>query len=99
MIGNQKMIVDIILNSDFFPQEIKNEVNNFNNWGDKIISLEYQRNIKHINNDKTYGPTLGNKIKISNDVIILNWDNGFITYIPTINKNLKEFNLYNEICK
>ena len=99
MIDNQKMIIDIILNSDFFPQDVKNEVKNFNNWGYKITTFEFQRNIKSIKNDETYGPTLGNKIKISNDVFILNWDNGFVTSIPLLNKHLKEFNLYDEICK
>ena len=54
MQDQEKIIIDIILESDFFPNIIKNEIRNFRNWGYKLEKLEIERNIscKKINNNK-----------------------------------------------
>jgi hypothetical protein len=97
----QEMIIDIILNSDFFPNKLKNEVRNFKNWGDKIINVEFQYHYQTINQDSMlkYGPTKFNTLKTSEHTTILKWSSGLDTILPMINKDLITFNWFDEIIK
>lgn len=87
----QKMIIDIILNSNFFPEYIKREVSCFNIANFKINKLEVQHHYERIKNSKL--------IKTRNNTTVLHWSNGVNTILPMINKDLKEFNWCDEICK
>ena len=93
----QEMIIDIILNSNFFPNKLKNEVRNFKNWGDKIIKFEIQYHYQTINQNN--GPTRSNTIKTSEHTTILKWSSGLETILPMINKDLNIFNWFDEVIK
>lgn len=87
----QKMIIDIILNSNFFPDYIKREVSGFYVQGIKINKFELQHHYERLNKN--------NLIKARNSTTVLHWSNGVNTILQMINKDLIEFNWNDEICK
>jgi hypothetical protein len=90
----EKIIINIILESDFFPNGIKNEIRNFRNWGYKLEKLEIERNISFVDCKKNNGrwQPIDIPIKFNKDKVILIWDKDK-TIVNLNNENLGKFNL------
>jgi hypothetical protein len=80
------IIISIILENDFFQDNIKNEIINTVNKGQKLKSFKIERELKEYT--KNYNMVL---TKISNECLILTWDHK-TNIIPLINEKKEKFN-------
>lgn len=90
------ILIEIILENNFFQVETKNEIKKMKDLGYKIYKFEIDRDIVNCN-DNTFGPTLNNYRRISNLQLILYWDCDTKTYINLTNEKLETFNLSQSI--
>ena len=95
MQDQEKIIIDIILESDFFPNIIKNEIRNFRNWGYKLECFEIERDLLETDYNNQF------LIRVAKETLFLIWDQDTTEILLTkiINGEYHKFSFLNILIK